>query len=578
MRAYFCLVLLATLISFPGMIVAQDAKESSSLVFATFDKSSAGKYAYLRDSIQNMLMSRLAANDSIKIVEGVLSEKDLSLLEDKNDFSTLPPRFKDIDYIVTGSLFETTGGLNVQVSLLPTDSENEVKNFTVISESEKKIIGDISLLSANIARQGFGDLTAPVTTAESKSGRSGDIGFTTVHPEAAYKKGLYTGTVVGGQYAGFSTKADGVKKKLSLDGEITGLIVGDADGKGGDEIVTLEGSRVAVYRVTGQKISKIAETQLSRKLRVHAISMADINKDGLPELYLSATDGLYVSSFIMQWRGEDNFTTISENIPFYLRVVEVPGKGVQLLGQGRGRERIELVRPGIHLFDLDPSMTPQKREALPLPADINLFDFSYGDLDGDGYFELITIDSNEKLRVYSPSNQLMWVSTGKYGGSKTYIGPSMGEATNEQDKRNLSVNADRDRELVYVPGKIFVSDIDDDGKAEVVVSESKMSAVGFFNRLRPYKSGIVLGMVWNENELSEIWRTGTYRGYLADFSFNLQENVTPGINDGGQARASLYVGNIPSSGSFASMLPGNADTELSVYELVFTKVKPEEKQ
>ena len=35
----------------------------------------------------------------------------------------------------------------------------------------------------------------------------------------------------------------------------------------------------------------------------------------------------------------------------------------------------------------------------------------------------------------------------------------------------------------------------------------------------------------------------------------------------------LYVINIPSSGSFASMLPGSTDTDLSVYELGFSQTK-----
>jgi hypothetical protein len=572
--AFFALI--AAFITASGLSQAREPEETSKLVFSTFDNSSAGDYAYLRDSIQNMLISRLTAKDTIKIVEGVLSSQELNMLKNRKDFATVPPGFKDIDFMVTGSLFQTTGGLNVQVSLYPLGAEGEMRNFTIISEDEKNIISDINKLSAEIAQTGLGYPADALQVSGDTESRSGNTGFTTAHPEAAYKRGLYTGTVVGGEYAGFTTKAAGVKRKLSLDGEITGLIVGDADGKGEDEIITLEGSRVAVYRVTGTTINKIAETQLSRRLRVHAISLADINKDGVPEIFLSATDGISVASFIMQWGGGDSFTTLSENIPYYIRAVEIPGKGMQLCGQGRGRQKIDFVRPGIHIFDLDASMKPQIRETLPLPKSINLFDFSYGDLDGDGYFELIAVDQNEKLKVYSPSNELMWVSSGKYGGSKTYIGPSQGEATNEQDKRNITVNEDRDRELVYVPGKIFVSDIDRDGKDEVVVSASKMSAVGWFNRLRPYKSGVVMGLIWNENELLEIWRTGTYQGYLADFSFELHEQ--PAAAKGVDARSSLYVANIPSSGSFASMLPGAASTNLSVYELIFSKVKAEQKE
>ncbi|MCP3887394.1 MAG: VCBS repeat-containing protein [Desulfobulbaceae bacterium] len=548
-----------------------DTKGTFEIVFSTFESRSSGEYSYLADSIQAMLVSRLSAKDRVRVIDRVLTQVELKQLKKGKDFSSLQVGDEAADYIVTGSLFAVVSGLNVQVSLYPLDISKEILNFSILSESNEEIIPDMEDLSNEIAERAFGYSAERVATDA-----SGTKGFTTEHPEAAYKKGLYTGTVVGTGISGIETRAIGVKRKLSLDGEVISLAVGDVDGDGFDEVFTLAGSHLGVYRVNGRQISKIDGTDLSRKLRIHALNLADINKDGMQEIYLSATDGLSVASLIMEWSKAKGFSLLNQNIPMYLRPIYIPKQGMRLAGQYRGQEKLKLVQPGVQLLSFDGSNRPKSEGNLPIPRSVNLFDFTYADLDGDSFAELVVIDQNDHLKVYSPSNELMWVSEKNFGGSKRYLGPSQGEAVNEQDRRNFTTSEDAERELIFVPGRIFATDINGDGKNEIVVNESKMSNLGFFKRLRPYTSGTVVGLVWNEQQLIETWRTGIYRGYLVDFSFSLDSGIQAGdstTTTGKESKGVLFVINIPSSGSFASLLPGSSDTELSVYELGFSQTK-----
>ena len=188
------------------------------------------------------------------------------------------------------------------------------------------------------------------------------------------------------------------------------------------------------------------------------------------EIYLSGTDGLYVSSMIMKY-DTTGFHILARNIPWYLRPLFVPGKGWQLAGQKRGVEKIDLVSPGVYLLTLMQKIRLSKEERLALPPSVNLFDFVYADLDGDGFYEIVAVDQKEKLRVYNPGNELMWVSQKNFAGSKIYLGPSRGGATSKNDRRNFTPDEDAERELIFVPARIIVTDINKDGKEEIVVSE-----------------------------------------------------------------------------------------------------------
>ncbi|EKD39736.1 MAG: hypothetical protein ACD_75C00308G0002, partial [uncultured bacterium] len=364
------------------------------------------------------------------------------------------------------------------------------------------------------------------------------------------------------------------------------LAVADADGDGIGEIFVLAGTKLELYKLNGKSVDKVASTVLPKNVLGHAVNAADLDSDGKPEIYLSATEGLDVASMIIKWDKANGFVVVSRNIGWYLRPLYVPGKGWRLAGQKRGVEKIQFVRDGIYLLDIDPQFKLKEGERLPLPKRINLFDFVYADLDGDGKPETVTIDQREKMKVFNQANELLWVSERFFGGSKVYLGPSYGEAVNEQDRRNLTVDEDSDRELIFVPGRMIVADVDRDGREEVIVSENTMPSLGLFNtsvvslfsRLKTYKEGMIVGLTWNGEVMNEIWRTGKFRGYIADHGFSQLDKAAEGtsqlvVSDTQKTIGRLFVGQVPNSGSFASLLPGSDDSQLTVYELEFSVEK-----
>lgn len=568
-----------------SVVLGEEKKEQSQedkqfqVVFSIFDNSSAGKYAYLRDSIQAMLAGRLAANDSVTVLEKTFSQAELNSLKKKGTQSPLSVGGEKADYLLTGEVFALTSGLEILVDLYPLVPDKEVLHFSVHGKTPDTLIADVEQLAGDIAQTAFGVKPLLAGQAMKDGTVGGSSGFVTAHPEAAYKRSVHTGTIIGVAGSGVTTAGRGARMNVKVPVDMRVLAVGDVTGDGQKEILLLAGSSLRLFGIRENSLVQVAETSLSRDLASHALNLADLDGDGKEEIYISATDGLYVSSMIMNYQPGAGFQVIADNIRWYLRPLLVPGKGWQLAGQQRGIARVDLVRPGVSLITLDAGNKVIEGERIALPSSVNLFDFTYVDLDGDGFHEIVAVDQKEKLRVYSPGNELMWVSKDNFAGSKIYLGPPRGGIGAEKQQRNFTPNEDAERELIFVPGRIVVTDIDKDGKEEIVVSEGSKGGLSLFNRLRFYDSGTVVSLAWTGAALTESWRTGNFKGYVAGYGFTMLDKTqlleTKENSAGAKTRGRLFVGHLPKSGSLIELLPGSDETELTVYDLEFSHEKAE---
>jgi hypothetical protein len=247
-----------------------------------------------------------------------------------------------------------------------------------------------------------------------------------------------------------------------------------------------------------------------------------------------------------------------------------------LAGQKRGLDKAELLKAGVYLLEQKDGQGIVEIERMPLPNGVNLFDFVYADLDGDRSYETVAIDGKERMKVYNSTNELLWVSKNNYGGSQVYLGPSRAGAVNDQDRKNFTLDEDFQRQMFFVPGRLLVSDVDGNGREEVVVNQSSQSVLSFLEKMRIYSDGVVVGLTWNGEAMVEAWRSSSFRGYIVGFSLSAK---TPGglwrpaTTSDGVIDAGLSVAHLPQSGSWTGLLPGVGETQLTVYDLQFSPGK-----
>ena len=66
------------------------------------------------------------------------------------------------------------------------------------------------------------------------------------------------------------------------------------------------------------------------------------------------------------------------------------------------------------------------------------------------------------------------------------------------------------------PKRIHVTDMNGDGKAEVILARNIDAGGRLFKKFRNYKSGSVAVLSWQETALDVIWETGELAGYISD--------------------------------------------------------------
>lgn len=543
------------------------------LLIVPFDVSDGGQYSDMRDSIQTMLISRLASHSGVNVLDNGMSTVQLEQLGSGKKFKGLS-REDDDTYLVTGSLFEIQSGVKVQVNLIPIingglDHDSPPLSFSAMSGKDDSLISDMVELARKINDGAFEEQSSVITGGAEKSGMGA---FVTEHPEEAWKRGQYSNlaAITGSQ--GFSAKNVGAHSHFEFEDKLLGLQVIDADGDGTTDIFLFFPNRIEVSQLSNRRLRPVDACTLPIDLRVHAWNFADLNRDGVQSLYLSATSGLKLASAVLSWSKQKGFVWQKENIPFYIRPVLLPGRGMTLLAQRRGLAKIALRRPGVFISSFDSKGDVKLGQRLPLPKSVNLFDFEYADLDGDKTAELIAIGGHNHLKVFNSANELLYVSEKLYGGSRISIGPTSGEATEKQSRSSFSVEEDADREILYMPGRILVVDFNGDGHKEIVVAESNVPSLGFLTRLRLFNSGNITGLTWNGESFIPFWETSSFRGYLSDFGMTLRKGK------GETQTGILYVCNLPSSGTLLSLLPGTKESTLTVGRIDFSTEKESEQK
>lgn len=531
-----------------------------------FDGSAAGKYAYLAQGIHSMLASRLAAKSGIQLVDYVGHEAELKALEaaaaDRQQVASVFDTLRT-DYLVSGAVYATETGLKVQAAVSSVANPQNPRNFSGEAETEEQIIAVISTMAEDIAGA-VAALHQPVAAGPAGQESEGIAGFRTEHPEKQYKKGMLGGgAIVSSEGSTIEASAEGLKRSSIVPVVIVAMDAGDIDGDGTVEIVFASRSELQVFRYREGRFQKVESLSLRPTFKIHALSLADLDRDGRAEIYVSANERYRVASMILEWSPSNSLSVREENIPWFLRPLDVPGEGLVLAGQTSGNESNEgFVRAGIFRLDRAGNGKLVRGARLPVPDRFNLFDFVWADLEGDKALELVAVDRNEKLLVYDSGKNLIHVSDAAYGGSTNYLGPDR----LDRQKNNPGASAsgeDSDRELAYVPTRLLARDVDGDGRQEIIIGRNKRVTPLFLRNFREYDGGTIACLGWKDAMLTEMWRTNTIPGYIADYSFILDGSSAE--SDERSGRAQLYVGQVPSD-TFLGLLAAK-ESKMLVYEL-----------
>jgi TolB-like protein len=566
-RDFCIIILILALFCLPLLNPSAHAEEKDSpkaVAVLPFKMHAPSNLAYLQEGLRDMLASRLAANTGAAIIDkkkinGVLTEPGKVL--QKKEALDLGSQLA-ADYIITGSLTSLGGSMSLDAKVFSVADTVEPMSFYASAAKEDEVINAINQLSWDIAEKVFGSkrpasaISAPAVQPIPEEDKTGMAAFQTEHPEKAFMTQAPAGSVgMPGTAAlimptAMSATRDFTKSQ-NLDLIIRGMDVGDVDGDGQLDVVLAGLSNVIVYHLVNNRLIEFGSVEMPARSRVHSVNLGDLDGNGKAEIYVSANDDNDPHSWAYEWDGSSLQVTL-DDVPWFLRVLNIPGEGPVLLGQRGSRDNI--LWPGIfRLMKNDTGVMPEQR--LVMPDYVNLFEFSMADVTGDGTLEIVATSRADRLYVVSPNGSVLWVSEDFYGGTSRYVGEDfdlVGRTGIDIDSQRSDddPNKEGSGRRFFIPSRIVVMDVNQDGRDDILVNMNFSAASRHVDGYKRFKTGQLHAMTWNGIAMSGLWKTKKIDGYIPDFQFIPlpdQEN-----------RAKLFVGLVLSTGWTSSFSKGQS--------------------
>jgi len=550
------------------------AEPAKSVAVLPFEMHAPSSMAYMQEGLRDMLASRLAANGGAVIIE---PDKVDALQAESGNLQQQQAveiaRHLAADYLITGSLTSLGGSMSLDAKVFAADETAAPLSFYASAAEEKEVISAINQLSWDIAAKVLG-VTSPAKTAQIKTDEPAPVSedstmaaFKTEHPDKVYKmQSPGQATVMGSPIITPQSVGamQGFTKTQNLDYFLRGMDVGDVDGDGQLDVVMADLQKVYAYHLNNNRLTEFAAVEMPARSKVHAISLGDIDGNGRAEIYVSAADDYNPHSWAYEW-GDNRLDLILNDIPWYIRTLDIPGEGRVLIGQRGGQDSLLLA--GIFkLMKSGDKVMPEER--IVMPDYINLFEFTLADIDGDGRREIVAISRADRLYVVRPDGSVLWVSEEFYGGTSRYIG----EDYDLVGRKGLDIDSTPSYDVIgkentgkriYIPSRIISMDVNGDGKDDVVVNKNLSYASRHIENYKSFKTSEIYALGWNGIALAEVWQTRKIDGYIPDFQFL----PAPGTEN----RAKLLVGLVLSTGWTSSFTGGESTMLMYDIELAGEK-------
>lgn len=558
----FLTILLLCLLAIPSFGQAA-ASAPGRIALLPFEAHSDRDLTYLTSGLRDMLASRLASGAGVEIIPRAAITQALAGKPVPSDPGALRQLGTSLqaDYVLSGSLTTLAGSLSLD-STLHTVSGGEVpRTYFASAPREEEIISAIDDLSWQIAEQAFGKQRPGATAAAGvaaipAAGSQGGDSNQSAHPDRILMGGTAGSSVL--RPMGVVTGALGFTKSQTFNYGITSMEVGDVDGDEQDEFVLASAYAVRIYRRFDSRYQKIGEISFPKRYAIHSVTMADLNNNGRQEIYISAADAKEPRSTVLEWDGKE-FVHTADNLSWYLRVIDIPGQGPVLAGQKSGIN--SLVSKGV--FQLTPSQGDVTKGEEIACGGMNLFDFSLVDLDGNGGPEVVAISQGDRLMVLTPAGKQLWSSDDYYGGTTRFVGGESFDEINQDLEHGRN-----ERPRLYIPARIVIRDMNNDGLPDVVVNKNLSSSSRILSRYRSYPNGEIHALTWNGISLTELWRTRKIDGYIADYQLGKVETVAATGGKPLSINAELNVGLVLNSGGLDIL--NNANSAVLTFPLHLT--------
>jgi len=459
--------------------------------------------SYLSEGVKSILISRLSGGDlhiiSNEALEPLLSEEEKAGITSKDRAEELAMSLK-AHYALFGSITTIGGGYSLDLSLL--ELQESGAKHTRISEAvnEDQFIPRMADVAYRVKAIMEGkEIPAPKMEKQAP---------VSVEPQAP--KGMFSKLAGEGEAPGVTEKGLFYKTpeapgfaptgRISLGMSVMSFDMGDVDGTGGTELVVLGREKLMLYQRQGASFIRKETLKSGLGEDFIKVSVGDADNDGKAEIYLVSSYGARARTTVYDWTGK---FIKRDRRAGHLRVVKYPGEGkVSVLFQESAIE--EFFTGKIYVMNPDKEGKLTEKKPLPAPKGVQFYTLACYDLDNDGAAEWFGLKKpglteEAAIIVWDQQGKIIWSGNKKLGGTNNAV-RSGEEPPGRGDLQPM----------VYFNGRLVITDIDGDGRHEVLAVKN-IPMIKHAEEMRVYKKakltaftieGVNLVPAWTTRELS----------------------------------------------------------------------------
>jgi len=478
---------------------------------------------FLKEGITDMLITRLSWKGETEIIERwkvneILEKQGMPIK--KEDIISIG-RALGADYLITGSITIVGESVSVDAKIYNIKTAEELLTAYTQSHGMDEVIPTISKFADEINEKILGraaeiKITQPIRRKQEKEQVLSPIFMPSEREERVQIKYLKRERV-----------------------EARALDVGDIDGDGKKEIILMDHRNLFVYKVSEKSLLRILRYTESPTHEFIWMNVADLDKDGRAEIYLSALVGKGASASILQYQG-GRLKKIGEVSNWLIRVLDAPYHRKTLIGQRRALDG------GFHgdVYVMKRSGKGLKKlRALKLPRFSNVYNFLEIDFEKTHKPYTVVLNPYERLLLYDASLNLIWKSEDLFGGTLTYIEDKSGNARQEDTG-----------DYLYLPSPMYAVDVDGDGKDELMICKNREKTGRLFEKTRVFSSGQLVFFQFDKTGLRIKWKTKKITGPIVGYRI---------ADVDGDKREELVVSSVIKQG----FIKGHGRSQILIYQL-----------
>jgi TolB-like protein len=468
---------------------------------------------FLKDGVFDMLSSRLSSGEDVEIVGRQETEKVVKTVEGVlNEGKAREVGAKlEADYVLFGSLTIFGDSVSIDSKMIDVTGDRETLAFFNQSQGIGEVIPKINNFAGEINEKVFGRVMPSKELPAKQQLQPVQTDNIYAHPEKLVEDfGEFENEGKSSDLnpAFIVTRSQKSSREFwksrNFRELINGIALGDVDSDGKIETVIITPDSVHIYRFENNRLSEIMKIDEDKYKVFIGVDVADINNNGYPEIFITSLNPQrnVINSIVFEYDGK-NYIRIVDSCAWYYRVAELPGRGSVLFGQKQKTGGPDTFSSEI--FEMAWNNTEYVPDRKVLPSNrANLMGFSFGDVMNDGGETIVAYDKSDYIRIINQSGRILWTGSIHYGGSTHYY--EMPAFEPGSDNRQ------------YYPMRMIITDIDLDGKYEVIAVKNYDLTGRLLKQLRKFKEAQIESLSWNGLGLATNWKTAKISGYIRDFA------------------------------------------------------------